>query len=256
MQISSSTASTSSNYTMNTGSIDQDEQIKSMQKQIKSAQQELQSLSQNESLSAEEKIEKRKELQQQIQDLNKQVSQRKVEIQQERREAAQVDTQETSKTNTDKEDSVTISTGTMQGFISDVALINQVDTIQSVKSTMENRVGILDREIETDKSRGASTEKKEVALAELNSRIDTAADDIAEKISDINKDTEKSKETTDEQEAIAREQDKGVEEGSETDPSDVQEQKNSRNNKPVIYTKTGTANEQESGAESGLSVLI
>jgi DNA-binding helix-hairpin-helix protein with protein kinase domain len=181
MQISSSSVSVSSSYTMNTGSVDQDEQIKSIQKQIEKVQKQLQSLSQNENMSLEEMMERRKELQQQIQDLNKQISQRKIEIQREKCEAAKVDNQEMRPTDITKEDNVTISTGTMQGLICADASMKQVNTVQSIKTSMEGRAGILECEIEIDKGRGGSTERKEAELAELNSRINTTTNDMMDK---------------------------------------------------------------------------
>ncbi|WP_432403594.1 FlxA-like family protein [Wukongibacter sp. M2B1] len=264
MQISSSAVSASSsyNYTMNTGSVDQDEQIKSIQKQIENLQKQLQNLSENENMSPEVMMEKRKELQQQIQDLNKQISQRKMEIQREKREAAKVDNQETRPTNTTKEDYVTIGAGTMQGLISADASMKQINTVQSIKTGMEGRAGVLECEIKIDKSRGGSTEKKEAELAELNSRIDTTTNDMMDKISNINTGVEKPKEATDGQEAIENEQGKDVSEDSanaevsETGHLDVQEQKNNHYDKPVIYTKTGTANQQKLEPEPKLYVLI
>lgn len=262
MQINSSTTSASSsyNYAMNTSSVNQDGQIKSIQKQIENVQKQLQSLSENKNMSPKEMMEKQKELQQQIQDLNNQISQRKMEIQQEKREAAKVDNQETRPTNTTKEDYVTIGAGTMQGLINADASMKQVNTVQSIKTGMEGRAGVLECEIKIDKRRGGSTEKKEAELAELNSRIDTTTNDMMDKIPNINTGVEKPKEATDGQEASENEQGKDVSEDSanaevsETGHLDVQEQKNNRDDKPVIYTKTRVTNQQE--PESKLSVLI
>lgn len=97
--------------------------------------------------------------------------------------------------------------------------------------------------------------RKEAELADLNNRIDTAANDMMNKISDINTELEKTKGTADEQKQIGNDKDKKETEDSGAGPSDVREQKNNRD-KPVIYTKAGTANEQGSESESELSVLI
>lgn len=262
MQINSNTASasTSYNYTINTGGVNQDKQIKSIQKQIENVQNQLQSLSDNKDMSPKEMMEKRKELQQQIQNLNNQLSQRKMEIQQEKLVVTKVEKQEISQSSTTKDDYATIETGTMQGLISADASLKQVNSVQSTKTSMEGKAKVLKIEIEIDKERGGSTERKEAELAELNDRINTTSTDIMDRISNINTELEKSVEPNDAPDGIESKQEEDISEDitntekNEVSQSDVSEQQSSSYDKPVIYTKTGAASQQE--PEIKISLLV
>jgi len=184
-------------FTNNAIGVNQDEQIKSLQKQIEIVQKQLHSLSGNKSMSPEEIMEKRKELQQQIQDLIRQISRRKMEIQKEKHETSKTENQKTRQVNTAKEDYAAIDTGTMQELISLDSTMKQINTVQSIKIAMEGRVRVLKREIETDKGRGCSTEEKEAELAELNDRINAISNDIMYIISGINTRIKESGKATD-----------------------------------------------------------
>jgi ElaB/YqjD/DUF883 family membrane-anchored ribosome-binding protein len=256
MQVSSNVVSPAggSNYAMKTGSVEQDGQIKALQKQIENLQKQLQNISEDKNMSSEMKMERRKEIQQQIQDLNMQISQRKMEIQREKCEAVKND-KEIHSDNTAKEDSVTIGTVTMQGLISADTSMKHVNNVQAVKTTMKGKTGVLKSEIEIDKSRGISPERKVAELADLNNRIDTATNNMMERISDINVELEKTAGTSDEQEKIENDQGKEGSEDNEVGSFNVHEQKNNRD-KPVIYTKDGTSNEQELEPEPEVSVRI
>ena len=202
MKITDSTGINASGYSrmQDTNGANQDNRLKSIQKQIENVQKQLQSLSDNKDLSLEEKMERRKELQQQLQDLNRQMSQRKIEIMQEKREKStvKVEKQEVPQGNTDKQEFNVIGTATLQGIISADTSMKQVKTVQSVKTSIEGRAGVLESEIKMDKGRRGSTESKEAELAELNEHIDTASADIMDKISDIDMALEKSREKKDE----------------------------------------------------------
>lgn len=266
MQINSNmekTTSSHNNYTMNHGGVNQDDQIKLLQKQIENVQKQLQSLSDNKEMSPEEKMEKRKILQQKIQDLNKQISQRKMEIQQEKQAAAEkVEKQEVHQKSTAKEDYNTIGTAAMEGIISSDISMKQISVIQSTKTNIEGRSSVLKKEIEMDKSRGVFTEKKEAELLELDGRINTTTTGIIDKISDINAELDESREVKHGQDGIRS---KKAEENQDdianadtqknkVDYLDMLEQKSESRDKPVVYTKAGESVLLE--AEVKLSVLV
>lgn len=181
------TSSYSANYgqMQNISSGNQDSGLKAIQDQIENVQKQLQALSGNEKISAEEKMSKQRELQQQLQDLNKQLAQRKIEIQQERREkaAAKVNSMEAVSQNTENQESGMMETVSMKGMIHADTSMKQVKTVQTVKTGMEGRAGVLEREIKTDRGRG-STEKKEAELAKLNGRINDASSDMMKRAAD------------------------------------------------------------------------
>lgn len=181
------TSGYSANYSqmqiMNSGN--QDTSLKAIQDQIENVQKQLQVLSGNEKISAEEKMSKQRDLQQQLQDLNKQLAQRKIEIQQERREkaAAKVNSMDEISQNAENQESGMMETVSMKGLIHADTSMKQVKTVQTVKTGMEGRAGVLEREIKTDRGRG-STEKKEAELAKLNGRINDASSDMMKRAAD------------------------------------------------------------------------
>ncbi|WP_024346156.1 FlxA-like family protein [Lacrimispora indolis] len=181
------TSGYSANYSqmqiMNSGN--QDTSLKAIQDQIENVQKQLQVLSGNEKISAEEKMSKQRDLQQQLQDLNKQLAQRKIEIQQERREkaAAKVNSMDEVSQNAENQESGMMETVSMKGVIHADTSMKQVKTVQTVKTGMEGRAGVLEREIKTDRGRG-STEKKEAELAKLNGRINDASSDMMKRAAD------------------------------------------------------------------------
>lgn len=181
------TSGYSANYSqmqiMNSGN--QDTSLKAIQDQIENVQKQLQALSGNEKISAEEKMSKQRDLQQQLQDLNKQLAQRKIEIQQERREkaAAKVNSMDEVSQNAENQESGMMETVSMKGLIHADTSMKQVKTVQTVKTGMEGRAGVLEREIKTDRGRG-STEKKEAELAKLNGRINDASSDMMKRAAD------------------------------------------------------------------------
>ncbi|MBE7720703.1 FlxA-like family protein [Lacrimispora indolis] len=181
------TSGYSANYSqmqiMNSGN--QDTSLKAIQDQIENVQKQLQVLSGNEKISAEEKMSKQRDLQQQLQDLNKQLAQRKIEIQQERREkaAAKVNSMDEVSQNAENQESGMMETVSMKGLIHADTSMKQVKTVQTVKTGMEGRAGVLEREIKTDRGRG-STEKKEAELAKLNGRINDASSDMMKRAAD------------------------------------------------------------------------
>lgn len=230
MKITNGMGINSSNYSqMQTANgVNQDSQLKSIQKQIENVQKQLQSLSSNEKMSVEEKMNKREELQQQLQDLNNQISQRKMEIMQEKREksAGMVEKPEISQGNTGKQEFDVVGTTALQGIVSTDISMKQVKTVQSVKTGMERRTAVLESEIKMNKGRGGATENKETELTELNERINTSSKDIMDKMSDIDAKIEKSQEEKDKDKTGAIGEDEYLpdsEAGENTSPAKTQE---------------------------------
>ena len=260
MQIINNRASTSasSNYTMNSNDANQDDYIKSLQKQIENVQKQLQSLSDNKQMSLQEKMERRKILQQQIQDLNRQIAQRKIEIQQEKLAVAtKEEKKESHQKSTVKEEPSTIETADMQGMIRADFSMKQVDTLHSVKTKLEGRSRVLEKEIEL--SSGGPTEKKGAELAKLKDRIHDASADIMDKIVDINEELEEAEDVQDgiqgKHEEDFKEDTVNTNKGkNKVGQPDVPEEKSGSSDKTVAYTKTGEASQPEK--ESKLSILV
>jgi len=212
MTVTNSTTGYSTNYgqVQNINSVNQDSRLKAIQDQIEEVQKQIQNLSNNEKITLEEKMNRQKELQQQLQDLNKQLNQRKIEIQQEKREKAdaKVNSQESFSPDTDKQDVHMMGTGFMETMVRADNSIKQANVIQSVKTGMEGRAGVLEREIITDRGRG-STEKKEAELAKVNERINDVSNDMMKRASDINTTLE---ETEEKRETKAEENKEGAQE--------------------------------------------
>lgn len=180
-----------SSHAPNTGGLQQDDQIKSLQKQIENVQKQLQSLSDNKNLPLEEKLAKQKELQQQVQDLNKQISQRKMEIQQEKQKAAQVNNQEDQQRGKIQNNDSVTDKAAIQGIISADISMKQINTLQGTKINMAREEKVLSNEVKLDKGRGVTSEHKEEKLAKLKKQINDTSTKIADQIVDINKDLEK-----------------------------------------------------------------
>lgn len=236
----------------NIGSINQDEQIRSIQFEIENVKKELQNLSVNKEISYEEKTVKRKELQLQLQNLNQELAQRRMQIQEERRAAAKAELQEVNQINTDNDERNGIITGTMQGLIGAEASLKYITTLKSVKTQMEGRSATIESEIKIDKSRGISTLKKEAELAKLNDRIIASSAEIMDKMSEISgglnirEGSGKWEDSEDDNES--------EEKVRKAAGSSDTEKKSGSTEKTVIYRKTGEASNKE--PEEKVSLLV
>ena len=164
---------------------------KNIQNQIANAQKKLQELSSNEELSIEDKMKKRQEIQQEINNLNQQLRQHQVE---------QIKEQQTKKTSMDDmlggsrktapksgNQSAGLSQASMQAMISADSSMKQAKVQGSMATQMEGRAGVLESEIKMDKGRGASTEKKEKELADLQSKAQAVTAAQVSTLADANK---------------------------------------------------------------------
>ena len=164
---------------------------KNIQNQIANAQKKLQELSSNEELSIEDKMKKRQEIQQEINNLNQQLRQHQMEQRKE---------QQTKKTSMDDmlggsrktapksgNQSAGLSQASMQAMISADSSMKQAKVQGSMATQMEGKAGVLESEIKMDKGRGASTEKKEEELADLQAKSQAATAAQVSTLADANK---------------------------------------------------------------------
>lgn len=163
---------------------------KNIQNQIANAQKKLQELSSNEELSIEDKMKKRQEIQQEINNLNQQLRQHQMEQRKE---------QQTKKTSMDVlggsrktgpksgKQSAGLSQASMQAMISADSSMKQAKVQGSMATQMEGKAGVLESEIKMDKGRGASTEKKEEELADLQAKAQAATAAQVSTLADVNK---------------------------------------------------------------------
>lgn len=147
---------------------------KNIQNQIANAQKKLQELSSNEELSLEDKMKKRQEIQQEINNLNQQLRQHQMEQRKEQQEkkTSMDDMLGGSRKTAPKsgKQSAGLSQASMQAMISADSSMKQAQVQGSMATQMEGKAGVLESEIKMDKGRGASTEKKEEELADLQAK--------------------------------------------------------------------------------------
>jgi len=176
-----------------------DSYSRNIQNQISNAQKQLQELSSNEEMTLEEKMKKRQEIQQQISDLNMQLRQHQMEQRKEKQQAKGTSmddmlgrSREAVKTG-DKGGG--LSQASMQAMISAGSSMKQAKVQGSVATQMEGKAGVLESEIKMDKVRGASTEKKEEELADLQAKAQDATSSQLSTLADANKTMEEAAKT-------------------------------------------------------------
>ena len=154
-----------------------DSYSRNIQKQIANAQKALQEISSNEDMTLEEKMKKRQEIQQEIANLNQQLRQHQIE---QRKEQQQEGTSMDDMLGGSRTAAKTgnkgsgLSQATMTAMISADSSMKQAKAQGSMAAQMEGRAGVLESEIKMDKGRGASTEKKEEELADLQAKAQAA----------------------------------------------------------------------------------
>ena len=167
-----------------------DSYSKNIQNQIANAQKQLQELSSNEEMTLEEKMKKRQEIQQQISDLNMQLRQHQIEQRKEQQsKGASMDDMLGGNRTAAKsgKQSAGLSQASMQAMISADSSMKQAKVQGSMATQMEGKAGVLESEIKMDKGRGASTEKKEEELADLQEKAQAATAAQVSTLADANK---------------------------------------------------------------------
>ena len=162
--------------TAKNGDGETDSALKGLESQIQHVQEQLQSLAENQDMSVEMKMERRKELQDQLAGLRSQLMQRRIQVQQEKRDkenreleakAAEQAAALSKKTgSTDPVDTLEL-----KSLVSADKTIEQVETAESVRTSMTGRAGVLAGEIAADAARGVSVAAKSAELAGLNAKI-------------------------------------------------------------------------------------
>lgn len=167
-----------------------DSYSRNIQNQIANAQKALQDLSSNEEMTLEEKMKKRQEIQQEIANLNQQLRQHQIEQRKEQRakgssmEDMLGGSRKSVKTGNNGNG---LSQASMQAMISADSSMKQAKVQGSMAMQMEGRAGVLESEIKLDKGRGASTEKKEEELADLQAKAQAATAAQASTLADAGK---------------------------------------------------------------------
>ena len=162
---------------------------KNIQNQIANAQKKLQELSSNEELSIEDKMKKRQEIQQEINNLNQQLRQHQIEQRKEQqsKKSSSMDDMVVDTKNTSAKKGTGLSQASMQSIISADSFMKQAKVQGSMATQMEGKAGVLESEIKMDKGRGASTEKKEEELADLQAKAQAATAAQVSTLADANK---------------------------------------------------------------------
>ena len=162
---------------------------KNIQNQIVNAQKKLQELSSNEELSIEDKMKKRQEIQQEINNLNQQLRQHQIEQrkEQQNKKSSSMDDMVAGTRNTSAKKATGLSQASMQAMISADSSMKQAKVQGSMATQMEGKAGVLESEIKMDKGRGASTEKKEEELADLQAKAQAATAAQVSTLADANK---------------------------------------------------------------------
>lgn len=162
---------------------------KNIQNQIANAQKKLQELSSNEELSIEDKMKKRQEIQQEINNLNQQLRQHQMEQRKEQqsKKSSSMDDMVAGTKNTSAKKGTGLSQASMQAMISADSSMKQAKVQGSMATQMEGKAGVLESEIKMDKCRGASTEKKEEELADLQAKAQAATAAQVSTLADANK---------------------------------------------------------------------
>ena len=161
---------------------------KNIQNQIANAQKKLQELSSNEELSIEDKMKKRQEIQQEINNLNQQLRQHQMEQRKEQQtKKTSMDDMVAGTRNTSAKKTTGLSQASMQAMISADSSMKQAKVQGSMATQMEGKAGVLESEIKMDKGRGASTEKKEEELADLQAKAQAATAAQVSTLADANK---------------------------------------------------------------------
>lgn len=180
---------------------------KNIQNQIANAQQKLQDLSSNEEMSLEDKMKKRQEIQQEINDLNQQLRQHQIEQRKEQqsKKSSSMDDMVDGTKNTSAKKGTGLSQASMQAMISADSSMKQAKVQGSMATQMEGKAGVLKSEIKMDKGRGASTEKKEEELADLQAKAQAATAAQVSTLADAGK---KMEEAAKEDQKVSKTEDK------------------------------------------------
>lgn len=170
-----------------------DSYSRNIQNQIANAQKQLQDLSSNEEMTLEEKMKKRQEIQKQISELNMQLRQHQMEQRRENQKDKGITMDDMlggTKNNRNAKTgsgSTGFSKAGMTAMLSADNSLKQARVQGSVATRMEGRAGVLKMEIKLDAGRGASTEKKEKELTDLEQKVQAASASQISTLADANK---------------------------------------------------------------------
>lgn len=225
---------------------------RNIQNQIANAQKKLQELSSNEELTLEEKMKKRQEIQQQITDLNQQLRQHEIEQRKEKQEKGSsmddmLGTDRKANSSRAGAKGSGFSQAGMRAMISADSSMKQAQAQGGTITQMEGRARVLESEIKMDKSRGASTEKKEEELADLKAQTVEAAASQMSMLADANKAVEEAAAADREAEADAA----SSEAEKATDASKAEKTEDKKDNEEIETVENSSAESEAVETESG-----
>lgn len=158
-----------------------------IQNQIANAQQRLKDLSSKEEMSFEDKMKKRQEIQQEITKLHQQLRQHQMEQRKEQQgKKSSVDDLVGGTKNASVRKGTGLSRANMQAMISADSSMKQARVQGNMATQMKGQAGVLAAEIKQDAGRG-NTEKKEVELAKLQTRVQAATQAQISTLADANR---------------------------------------------------------------------
>lgn len=177
---------------------------KNIQSQIERKKEELHEISSDKEMLPEEKMKKRQEIQQEINVLQQQLRQHEIERRREEMngsgkqekgismeemlgEGKKAVKSRNSRNGASKKGAQDMSLTTMTAMISADASMKQADVQGSAAVQIKGAANVLESEIKMDKGRGASTEKKEAELADLQEKSQTATEAQMSVLWDANK---------------------------------------------------------------------
>lgn len=147
---------------------------KNIENRIQQLEQEKKKVSEDDRLSVEDKIKKRQEIQQEIFELKGQLREHQAELRREQQQSRQERASGSEEPQGGQKESTGLSQAGMKSMISADSAMKQAKVQGSVADRMEHGASVLKAEIKQDADRGASTAKKEEALASLEEKAETA----------------------------------------------------------------------------------
>ena len=220
-----------------------DSYSRNLQKQIADAQKQLRELSSNEGLSVEEKMKKRQEIQQHISDLNMQLRQHQMEQRREAMNNAKEQQDEgslmdgmLSGTSKAESKSTGLSQASMTAMISTGSSIKQAKVQGGIATKLDGRAGVLESEIKLDKVRGGDTQAKEVELAEVERKAQTATSSQLSTLADASKSMEEAAKADSKSEKTDNEDAKTVDAQEKDTNENMYEPESENTPRPTAYT--------------------
>lgn len=164
-----------------------------IQQQLENAKNQLQELADNKDLSPEEKMEKQKEIKAQIADLNNQYSKRQMELKEaeQKKQKQQLEEQVANSSPKQETDENVIDSKKMDQLTQASAVMDQVHSMNRIKTKLQGESNVAKIEQKLDASRGNSSDLKAGMISNLESTVDSIEKKISVKMADMREDINK-----------------------------------------------------------------